>query len=86
MAFVVSVQLELESLDRLFARRIVAYYSYFGFFTQVVLVLLEEDIRDALRSSHAEEAADLTLERVLEVSLWELHAWSLNVDHSCSSE
>ena len=86
IAFVVSLQLELERPYLLFARRIIAYYFNLGFFTQIELVLLEDDVRNASRLTNANEASNSALEGLLQVSLQKLPDWPLDVDHSSCSE
>lgn len=83
---VLAVQLEFEASDCFFTFRIVADNLHARSVSDVVLITVKNNLRDALSASKPNESANLVLKSELKISGWENQAWSENVDKSLSTE
>jgi hypothetical protein len=77
-------ELDLETSDVLLALSVVANDAEAGLFTQVVLILFEEDFRLAFGRAHSEEAADFGDKREFLLDLGVLESRTVNVNHPCT--
>jgi hypothetical protein len=71
LAQVLAVQFELKPSHCFATARVVADETNFGLFTNVVLIALEDNVRNAFSCTYTKETTDLVFQCKLEVAGWE---------------